>query len=32
MEQPMRYALTPEGEIVKVLDHGYEYTGMYVMR
>jgi hypothetical protein len=32
MEPVMRYALTPEGEIVKVLDQGYEYTGMYIMR
>ena len=28
----MQYVLAPDGEIVKVIDNGLEYTGMYIMR
>jgi hypothetical protein len=28
----MRYVLAPDGEIVRVLEDGYEYTGMYILR
>ncbi len=28
----MQYVLAPDGEIVKVLEDGYEYTGMYILR
>jgi hypothetical protein len=28
----MQYVLAPDGEIVKVLEDGYEYTGMFIMR
>jgi hypothetical protein len=28
----MRYALTLDGEYVKVLDDRFEHTGMYVVR
>jgi hypothetical protein len=28
----MNYVLAPDGEIVKVLEDGYEYTGMYILR
>ena len=27
----MNYVLAPDGEIVKVSDRGYEYTGMFVL-
>ena len=30
MIQVMHYMLAPDGEIVKVTDAGYEYTGMYI--
>ncbi len=26
----MQYVLAPDGEIVKVSEKGYEYTGMYI--
>ena len=32
MTQTMQYVLAPDGEIVKVLEDGYEYTGMYILR
>ena len=32
MTPAMYYALAPDGEIVKVLQEGYEYTGMYILR
>ena len=32
MEPVMRYHLAPDGEIVKVLPAGYEYTGMYILQ
>jgi hypothetical protein len=28
----MQYMLAPDGEIVKVVDDGLEYTGMYILR
>ena len=28
----MQYLLAPDGEIVKVVEEGYEYTGMYILR
>jgi hypothetical protein len=31
MEPAMHYALTPDGELVKVLENGYEYTGMFIL-
>jgi hypothetical protein len=31
MEAVMRYVMAPDGEIVKLLPRGYEYTGMYVL-
>lgn len=31
MESTMRYVLAPNGEIVKLLTQGYEYTGMYIL-
>lgn len=27
----MNYVLAPDGEIVKVCERGYEYTGMFVV-
>jgi len=27
----MQYVLAPDGEIVKVVHDGYEYTGMYIL-
>ncbi len=32
MAPVMEYMLAPDGEIVKVTDRGYEYTGMYILR
>ncbi len=32
MTPTMQYALAPDGEIVKVVEDGYEYTGMYILR
>jgi hypothetical protein len=32
MSPTMQYALAPDGEIVKVVEDGYEYTGMYILR
>lgn len=32
MPKRMRYALTVDGEYVKVLDESFEHTGMYVVR
>jgi hypothetical protein len=32
MTPTMTYALTPDGEIVMVLEDGYEYTGMFVLQ
>jgi hypothetical protein len=31
MEPVMDYLLSPDGEIVKVLDEEYEFTGMYIL-
>ncbi len=28
----MQYVLAPDGEILKVAEDGYEYTGMYILR
>ncbi len=28
----MKYLLAPDGEIVKIVEEGYEYTGMYILR
>jgi hypothetical protein len=28
----MHYVLTPDGEIVKVSEAGYEYTGMFILQ
>jgi hypothetical protein len=27
----MEYALAPDGQIVKVVREGYEYTGMFIV-
>jgi hypothetical protein len=32
MAPTMDYRLAPDGEIVKVSEKGYEYTGMYILR
>jgi len=32
MTPVMNYALAPDGEIVKVVEEGFEYTGMYILR
>ena len=32
MEPVMKYVLASDGEIVKLLTRGYEYTGMYILR
>ena len=32
MTPSMQYAIAPDGEIVKVLEDGYEFTGMYILR
>jgi len=32
MRRRMRYALTIDGEYIKVQDEHYEHTGMYVVR
>jgi hypothetical protein len=31
MESDQKYEISEDGEIVKVLPHGYEHTGMYVV-
>jgi hypothetical protein len=31
MEPSQDYVIAPDGEIVKVTDGAYEYTGMYVV-
>ena len=31
MTPMMNYMLAPDGEIVKVVDGDYEYTGMYIV-
>lgn len=31
MEGEQKYEISADGEIVKVLPHGYEHTGMYVV-
>lgn len=31
MAETNRYVLSEDGEIVKVVGEGFEYTGMYVM-
>lgn len=31
MQPVMSYVVSSEGEIVKVVDQGYEYTGMFVV-
>ncbi len=32
MEPSMRYVVARNGEIVKVVEGGYEYTGMYILQ
>ena len=31
MQGPMSYLLAPDGEIVKVCEWGFEYTGMFIL-
>lgn len=31
MKSADNYAIAQDGEIVKIIDGGYEYTGMYVV-
>jgi len=32
MTSIMQYVLAPDGEIVKVSEKGYEYTGMFILQ
>ena len=32
MEPSMKYVVAQNGEIVKVVEGGYEYTGMYIIK
>ena len=31
MEHGMRYMMAIDGELVKVIDNDYEYTGMFIL-